>query len=158
LENLGTHLLIGTHHVTPVFGVELAGQFGGVHEITEHHGELTAFSVRRRCSRERFNLSGWLCLHNRLWWWLSRLRGNCLCACRVASPHETSSFVIDDWVNIEDFFLQVLDIVVIDVKASLECPIRYTSLAFEQVNDLGENLIEGHGCPSAVWAFPLCSR
>ena len=31
LDNFGTHPLICTHHVTPVFRVELAGQFGGVH-------------------------------------------------------------------------------------------------------------------------------
>jgi hypothetical protein len=67
-----------------------------------------------------------------------------VCPCSVASPNETSSFVIDDWVNIEDFFLQVLDIVVIDVKASLEGTIRDPSLAFEEVDDLGKNFIEGH--------------
>jgi hypothetical protein len=70
--------------------------------------------------------------------------------CGVASPHEPSPFVIDDWVHIEEFCLQVLDIVVVDIKASLEGTIRYPSLAFEQVNDLGENVIEGHTCPFAV--------
>jgi hypothetical protein len=43
LDNVGTNLLIGTHHVTPVFRVELTGQFGRVHQIAKHDGELAAF-------------------------------------------------------------------------------------------------------------------
>src|SRR5262249_40812285 len=35
LDNFGTHPLIRTDHVTPVFWVELTGEFGGVHQITE---------------------------------------------------------------------------------------------------------------------------
>src|SRR5215813_12481278 len=144
IDDLTTDPLVCWDDFSEVFGVEIGGEVGRFDEVNEHHRELSAFSVRRRCSRERFNLSGWLCLHNRLWCWLSRLRDNCLSACRVASPNETSSCVIDDWVNIEDFFLQVLDIVVIDIKASLDATIRYPSLAFEEVDDLGKNVIEGH--------------
>jgi hypothetical protein len=137
--------LIGPHYLSQVFRIELRGQCGRIDQVTKQHGKLATFRVRRRrCRRERFNLSGWLCLHNRLWCGLSRLRGNCLSAYGVARPNETSSLVIDDWVNIEDFCLQVLDIVVIDIKASLEGTIRYPSLAFQEVDDLGENLIEGH--------------
>jgi hypothetical protein len=47
LDNLGTHLLICPHHVTPVFRVELRGQFGRIDQVTEQHSELAAFGVGR---------------------------------------------------------------------------------------------------------------
>src|SRR4029450_13308738 len=40
-----THPLIGMHHVPVVFGVELGGEFGGIDQVTEQHGELPAFSL-----------------------------------------------------------------------------------------------------------------
>ena len=43
LDNFGTNPLICTHHLTPVFRVELAGELGRIDQITEHHGELTTF-------------------------------------------------------------------------------------------------------------------
>src|SRR5215831_1167991 len=45
LNNVGTYPLIGTHHVTPVFRVELRCELRRVHQVAEHHGELAAFSV-----------------------------------------------------------------------------------------------------------------
>jgi hypothetical protein len=144
-DDLGADLLIRTDDFPILFGIELRREFRGVHQITKHNGELPTFRVgRRRDSRAGYNKWGMLFLSSRWLCRLSGLRGNCLCADRVASPHETSSFVIADWVHIEDFFLQVLDIVVINTKASLDGTIRDPSLAFEEVNELGENVIEGH--------------
>jgi hypothetical protein len=37
--------LVCTDYVTPVFRVELAGEFGRVHQIAKHHGELATFRV-----------------------------------------------------------------------------------------------------------------
>ena len=47
LDHLGAGGLIGPDHVPVVFRVELAGERGGVHQVTEQHGELPAFGVRR---------------------------------------------------------------------------------------------------------------
>jgi hypothetical protein len=44
-DHLGTGVLIGPHHLTPLFGVELAGQHRRVDEITEQHRELAAFGL-----------------------------------------------------------------------------------------------------------------
>src|SRR5262245_26863437 len=45
LDDLGTGSLICTHHVTPVFRVELRGQLGGLDQVAKHHGQLATFSV-----------------------------------------------------------------------------------------------------------------
>src|SRR5262245_39560295 len=37
LDDFRTSRLIRPYHVTPVFRVELAGKFGRVHQVTEHH-------------------------------------------------------------------------------------------------------------------------
>jgi hypothetical protein len=45
--------LIRPHHLAPVFGVELAGQHGRVHQVTKQHRELAALGL----NGTRF--SGW---------------------------------------------------------------------------------------------------
>src|SRR5215470_4643179 len=44
LDHFSTHGLIRTYHITPVFRVELAGEFRGIDQVAEHDGELTTFS------------------------------------------------------------------------------------------------------------------
>jgi hypothetical protein len=134
------------YHIPIVFGIELRREFGRIDEVAEHDRELPSFRVGRRlCSRERCSLRGGLFLGSRLWCWRSRRSGDFLSACRVASPDETPSVVISYRVHVKEFILQVVEVVVIKVEASFQCTIGYASLAFEEVNDLGENVIEGHG-------------
>jgi hypothetical protein len=63
----------------------------------------------------------------------------------MACPHETSTLVVSHGMHVEEFILQVVEVVVIEVEASFQRTIRYPSLAFEEVDDLGKNVIEGHG-------------
>ena len=44
-DYLSAALLIGPHHLAPVFRVKLTGQHGGVHQVTEQHRELAAFGL-----------------------------------------------------------------------------------------------------------------
>src|SRR5262245_54722697 len=44
LDNFGADVLVCPYHIPPVFRVELAGEFGGIDQVAEHDGELTAFS------------------------------------------------------------------------------------------------------------------
>ena len=46
LDDLGTGGLLGTHHLPQIFGIELAGERGRIHQVTEQHGELPAFGLR----------------------------------------------------------------------------------------------------------------
>src|SRR5262249_19514597 len=51
-DDLGAGLLIGPYHLTQVFRVEVAREDGGIHQVTEQHGELAAFGfwwVRSWC-------------------------------------------------------------------------------------------------------------
>ena len=56
LDDRGAGLLVGPHHLAQVFRVELPGQAGRVHQVTEQHRELAAFGLgqgRRTGGRER---------------------------------------------------------------------------------------------------------
>jgi hypothetical protein len=45
-DHLSAGLLIGTYHVSEIFGVEQAGQDSGVYDITKQDRELAAFCLR----------------------------------------------------------------------------------------------------------------
>src|SRR6516225_7393106 len=96
LDHVGTNSLIRTYHVPILFGVELAGEFRRVHEITEHHGELPSFSLR--------SLRGLLYLNSRLWCGLSRLRSNCLDSGSFTSPYKHLTVLIcGELVDFDEF-------------------------------------------------------
>jgi hypothetical protein len=143
-DDLGADPLICTYHFSVIFGIKLAGEFGGIEEVTKHDGELPSFRVGRRDSNARCDLRGWLFLYSRRWCSLSRRRGDFLSPCSFARPDETPIIFIDHRMCEKQLVLQVVEIVVIEVKASLESTIRHTSLAFQQVKELGEDFIEGH--------------
>jgi hypothetical protein len=42
LDDLCTDLMISPDYLAELFGIELAGEAGGVYEITDHHSELAA--------------------------------------------------------------------------------------------------------------------
>jgi len=66
LDVFSTSRLIGTDHFPVLFRVELGGEAGGIDQVTEHHSELTALSVRRRYGQVRRDLRGGLFLGSRL--------------------------------------------------------------------------------------------
>jgi hypothetical protein len=133
LDDFRAHVLIGTYHVSVVFRIELAGEARGIHHVTEQHGELTSLSLLRwRSDRKgRFDLRRWLFLGSRRLCRLSKMRGDFLSACIFASPDETSTILIDHRMCEKQFVLQVFEVVIVEVKSSLEGTIRYTSLVFQ---------------------------
>jgi hypothetical protein len=44
-NHFGAGLLIGPHHLAQLLRVELAGEHSRVYQVTQQHGELTAFRV-----------------------------------------------------------------------------------------------------------------
>jgi hypothetical protein len=77
--------------------------------------------------------------------------GGFLDSFRCASPHETSTFVIDHRVNVENFIFQVFEVVVIEVEASFESTIGHSSLPFQECDDLVEDVVECHGRLPLGW-------
>src|SRR5215831_2775838 len=143
IDDLTTDPLVCSDDFSEVFRVELGGEVGRFDEVNEHHRELSAFRVRRRCSRERFNLSGWLCLHNGLRCWLSSLRIDCLGSCSFTSPHQHTIVLIDrQALGMDDLFFQVLDVHIVYAKLSFQGTVGHTPLALEQCEDLSNHLVE----------------
>src|SRR5262249_19323499 len=115
-NHLRTGGLVGTDHFPVLFGVELGGKFCGVHEITEHDRELTAFRFRCAWFERWCNLRGLIVLDRRLLGWLSRERGDFLSASSVARPDETPPFVVSHWMHVEKFGFEGFEILVIQAE------------------------------------------
>jgi hypothetical protein len=45
LNHLSTGAMVNPHHLLHVFGVEVAHETSRVHQVTEQHGEVAAFSL-----------------------------------------------------------------------------------------------------------------
>src|SRR5262249_1199722 len=138
LDDFCADVLVNTNHVPVLFRVELAGQLGGVYEITEHDGELPSFSL--------WSLRTLLCLGSRRLCCLSRKRGCGRCFRSIPRPHEDSAiFICGELLCLDDLRLDGFEILVVEAEPYLEGRIRHTSLAFEERNDLIENVVKGHG-------------
>ena len=144
--------MIRPYHVPVLFGVELGGQFRGIDEVTEHDGELTAFGFWRVWFEGWCTLRGLIVLGRRLFGWLSRGRG-CFGNLGVTDPDQNSVILVNGKPSrLGEFFLQILDIVVIQAKLPLKRTIRCPALLLEERNDLGEHVVKVYDrlspCPS----------
>src|SRR5262247_3018202 len=80
-------------------------------------------------------------------WW----RGSWLWfCCRCTNPDKDSTVFIDSQpLGIDDFFFEILNVVVVEVKLTLQSPIRHTSSTAEEVYNLVEYVVEVHYRPSS---------
>src|SRR2546425_3751043 len=149
LDDLGTDPLVCTHYVPVLFGIKLRGEFSGIDEVTEHDGELTAFSLGSgRGNRRRGLLDRRLLLCQRRWGGLGR-RSRCVHGpFDIPCPHETSPLVVAHWMHVEKFGFEGFEILVIQAEPYLESWIRHTSLPFQEGDDLFEDVVECHGSAS----------
>src|SRR5215831_8781269 len=108
LNHFRTHLLIRTHHIPVLFRIELAGEFGRVHHIAKHHGELAAFGFW--CvwvGWWRCNLGRGLLLGSRLGCRLVRWAGYHRDVCGCTSPGEASVIGLHSrCMGIDQFFFE----------------------------------------------------
>src|SRR5215472_15361899 len=86
-NHLGTGGLVGTDHFPVIFWVELAGEFGGIDQVTEHDRQLPSFSFwSMRSGAWVFARSSVLCQSACL---LERCLGSeGQFRCRFASPNQ----------------------------------------------------------------------
>ena len=98
------------------------------------------------CSNARCDLRGGLFLGSRRLCWLSRGRGCGRGFCSVPNPHEHSAiFIRGELLCLDDLCLEGFEILVIEAEPYLEGRIRYSSLAFQEGDDLFEDFIKRHG-------------
>ena len=102
-------------------------------------------------------MRGLIVLGRRLLGWLGRGSGDFVGTFDVTSPDESPPFVVSYWMHVEEFFFEDVQVLVIQIEAHLEGAIGYASLAFEEVNDLGEHFIEGHEHSSNAFKRALAS-
>jgi len=63
----------------------------------------------------------------------------------IACPHETSTLVVSHWMHVEQFFLQDIQVRVIQIEAYLQRSIGHPSLAFQKGYDLFQDVVKRHG-------------
>jgi hypothetical protein len=144
-DHLGTGLLIGPHHRAEIFWVELAGECSRVHQVTKQYSELAAFGfgcLRRDdavyCGKRRGVLR-----HGR-----RRLRhhgARCWEGLRGTRPDQHTSVLIPgDLLRVEEFVLEIIEGLLIQVKLALKRPIRHTLALAQELDNVIEQCIEVH--------------
>ena len=53
-------------------------------------------------------------------------------------------FVYRQFFGVDEFVLDILQVVVIQIESALQCPVGDPFLTLEQFEYLGEDVIEGH--------------
>ena len=107
LDHLIARHLVGTHDLAQVFGVQPAGEGGGIDQSAEHHRQLTPFGVcRARCARCRGDLRRLCCLSGLRLFGLGRNgRRGWVC---TAGPDQHRAVLIDrQALRLNDFGFQV---------------------------------------------------
>src|SRR5262249_22636585 len=140
LNDFSTSSLIGSDYAPIVFRVELAGELRRVHQIAEHHLELSTFSFGYTSCWYGDFLSRWSLFKTRLRLGPVVLAVLSLDVFGFTGPSESSLICLyRRFMDIQEFIFQIVKVVVIEVEASLESTIRHTSLAFQEGDDLFEN-------------------
>src|SRR5215510_3947285 len=71
-----------------------------------------------------------------------------------ASPDQATALIIDHvGVRVEEFLLEGLQVVVVQLELEPECPVRHPPSTLEHSDRLVENLLEGHRRPSTALAL-----
>ena len=136
-DHLGASLLIGPHHLTQLFRVELAGEHGRVHQVTEQHGELAAFRLRGTMFG-RGGLSGQggdVLLEG---WW-----GSCL-----PHPDEHGALLVNgETLGGDELGFQVRKHLIVQIELAFERTIGHATSLAQERNRLIDHTIKVHGDP-----------
>jgi hypothetical protein len=154
--------LIGAHHLTIVFGVELPGKSRGVNQITEQHGELAAFCLRGVLDagrRDTWDEMGFLDIRRRR---TGGRRRDRRWGAGAARPDQYSVVLIHgELQHLDDFSGEILEVDVVELKLALEGTIRHAPPALKYSDRLVQELLKGHrpsslsrgGVQKTVWAW-----
>ena len=154
-DHLGTGVLIGPHHLTQLFWVELAGECRRVHQVTKEHGELAPFRVRQRDGGWGDNLrvrSGKGVLLQRKGGGDGRREHTCA-SCPDQHP---AVFVHRQALALNEFRFHIFQVRVVELELPLEGAIGQAPAALEHGYRLVKDLLKGHRHPSLADA--ACGR
>src|SRR5262249_25648159 len=71
-----------------------------------------------------------------------------------SGPNQATAVVIDHlWVGVQEFVLEILEGIIIQVELPFERAIGHAASPLEQGNRLIESLLKGHGRPSTTLAL-----
>ena len=149
LDHLGAGVLIGPHHLAQVFRVELAGE-----AVESTRSQNSTVSWRRSASgecgsawRRGSTWDGWSsCVADG-----GRRREGESCGASSARtrPDQHAAVLIDrEPLALDEFVLQVFQMLVIELELALEGAIGHAPPALEHGNRLVEDLLKGHRPPS----------
>jgi hypothetical protein len=134
-------LVILLHHTVVVFGIELGGECGRPHEVTEHHGQLPplAFGPSRVCLSFGLRVSG---------------RGGWSEFCFPVSPfsrfplscpdEHLAVFIYRQPLGINQFDFEVVEVFIVKSEPSPQGSVRNPLLALKQFEHLGQGFVKGH--------------
>jgi hypothetical protein len=158
-DHLGAGLVIGLDHLTVVFRIELTREACGLHQVTKQDGQLAPFGIRRgKYGKGRCWLADVSCVHIRVrsvlgggeqWRWR---RGNAPCP-----DQDAPALISGHLVRVQEFVLQIVQGLLIQLKLALECPIRHPLTLAQEIDDLIEEGIKVHAqlpLPVAVRVCP----
>jgi hypothetical protein len=132
LDNLGTGGLVRAHYLPQVFGIKLRRQRGRRHQVTEQDRELAPFRVS--CRRD-----GLVCRRRR------RLGGRGGSRVGASRPAQAAPCILLHLrVGVEQFLLQRVERLVLEMELELERPIRHTLTLTEEGNHLIEDGVKVH--------------
>src|SRR4029453_9386319 len=125
-------------------------QLGGVFDVGKQHRDLLALAFQGRSSRQNFlsQVRGGVGKRGTLLR-PQGYRGKGQRQRRVSEPDQDSPLLIRcQSLGIDEFFLEVFQVVIVQVKPPLERPVREPLLALEQLAYLGEEFVKRHVQPS----------
>ena len=125
LDHFGACRLVGANHLPQILRVKPASEGRGLDQITEQDRELAAFGLRRTALD----------------------RGGC--PGRGREPDEDASVLIPGYLlRVEEFVLEGLEGVIIQVELRLERSIGHSFAALQHGNGTINDFLEGHSVPS----------
>src|SRR5215475_3926217 len=81
---------------------------------------------------------------------------------RVCRPDQYFALLVNgEALGVDEFGLEVFEVLIVEPKAAFERPIGHASLALQQVEDLGQDFVKRHTCSSTrYWPLSLrtCTR
>jgi hypothetical protein len=110
-----------------LFRVEVADQLRGAFEIGKEHGHELPFAFEGTPGGQNLLDQMWRCIGQwcAFWGWGRR-------CCLPTSPHEDTILLVQrQLLGVDEFVLHILQVVVVQLEATFQCPIGHSPFTLE---------------------------